>query len=147
MHFTPDPVDTISMHMGLPGTAGNEGNVPYKLSGAGSGLANPMLLNAYVDTAQTNQKGFYYGEFGCIGPDSNSYVGLTGTQIRNLFTQNLLEMKAAGVQLASMWQFNGNNNILNDTGNLGYMLGEIAYVNSQFRAGGMQSTAGVWKRR
>ena len=59
--------------------------------------------------------------------------------------ENLKVMVKSGVQLGTMWQFNGANNVFNDEGKMGTMIQEISKVNDAFRAAGLQDLSGVWE--
>jgi hypothetical protein len=133
-YFTPDPINAVCLHMGTP-----DADFNYQLRGIS--LDYPGLLEQYINVAKSVKKGFYFGEFGCFSEDA-SRVSLTDVQ--NRFPKNLRTMVAAGVQLGSLWQFNGNNNIFNDDGNLGYMFGEISKINDNFKQNGLQDTSGAW---
>ena len=133
-YFTPDPINTICLHMGNP-----DANFSYQLRG--TTLDYSELLTQYMNVAKSEKKGFYFGEFGCFAENANT-VSLADVQHR--FPGNLGTMRATGVQLASLWQFNGNNNVFNDEGILGYMFSEISKVNDYFKNRGLQDTSGAW---
>lgn len=133
-YFTPDPADAVCMHMGTP-----EEGFLYELSD--TKLTNEALLKEYIAIAQSEGKAFYYGEFGNMAADANA---LDPAVVRQLFGENLRTIVKAGVQLGSLWQFNGNNDVFNDDGNLGYMFREISKVNDQFKEAGLQDLTGIW---
>lgn len=125
----PDPVDTLSLHMAMPQ------NFQYTLSD--TTLDYPTLLQEYSNIAKSAKKGFYYGEFGDMGMDG---LGSAGEQVH----RNMQLMMDSGIQLATMWQFNGNNDVFSDEGMLAEMLPEFAYFNDYFREAGLQDTDGIW---
>ena len=133
-YCTPDPTDTVSMHMGC-----QKPDWTYKL--ADKGLTFAELLKEYVNTAKANGKGFYFGEFGDCGvltaANADEFV-------RTNFPIYLETMVKSGVQLATMWQFNGNNDEFTDEGLLSFMLEKIGEMNARFREQGLQDTTGMW---
>lgn len=133
-YFTPDPVDAVCMHMGNP-----QEDFTYELSDAK--LTNEELLKEYVAVAKSEGKAFYYGEFGDMGVLSD----LDSDMVRERTAKNLRDMVSAGVQLGTLWQFNEQNNIFNDEGNLGIIFREISKVNDQFKEAGLQDLTGVWQ--
>ena len=132
-YFTPDPVNAVCMHMGNPAE-----NFIYELSD--TKLTNEELLKEYIAIAKSEGKAFYYGEFGDMGVLS----GLAPVVVKERISKNLKTMVSSGVQLATLWQFNGQNNIFNDDGNLGIIFREISKVNDQFKEAGLQDLTGIW---
>ena len=133
-YMTPDPVDTISTHIGMPLRG-------YAYELADKALSYEELLKEYVNLAKKNKKGFYFGEFGSMAADAST---LDPDLVHEVVPKNLDAMVNAGVQLASMWQRNGNNAFLTDEGNLSYMLAEIQKVNKKFKSMGLQNTDEYW---
>lgn len=133
-YLTPDPVDTISTHIGMPLDG-------YTYALADKTLTYEELLKEYVNLAKKNKKGFYFGEFGSMAADAST---LDPALVQEVVPKNLEAMVNAGVQLASMWQRNGNNAYITDEGNLSFMLAEIQKVNQKFKALGLQNTDDYW---
>lgn len=134
-YLTPDPVDTISMHVGMPLNG-------YTYALADKTLSYEELLEEYINLAKKNKKGFYFGEFGSMAADAST---LDPDLVHEVVPKNLNAMVNAGVQLASMWQRNGNNAFLTDEGNLSFMLAEIQKVNKKFKSMGLQNTDEYWE--
>ncbi len=135
-YLTPDPVDTISCHVGMPPL--NFDDYRYVLSD--KSLSYAELLTAYVELAQKNKKGFYFGEFGDMGV----LTDLNADEVTARTIENLETMVACGVQLGTLWQRNGNNAYVTDEGNLSLILAEIQKVNREFKAQGLQNTEEYW---
>ncbi len=131
-YSTPDPVDTVSTHLAMPAA-----DFLYRLSGAD--LSYEELIKEYVSVAKAAKKGFYYGEFGDVDKNENN-LQLVTEQIQ----RNLRIMVESGVQLATLWQFNGDNNAFNDEGKMGCMFREISKVNDWFQKSGLQDMTDVW---
>lgn len=70
--------------------------------------------------------------------------GLDPVVVKERTSKNLKTMVDCGVQLATLWQFNGQNNIFNDDDNLGIIFREISKVNDQFKEAGLQDLTGIW---
>ena len=135
-YCTPDPTDTVSMHMGC-----QKPDWTYKFKD--KALTFAELLKEYVNTAKANGKGFYFGEFGDCGVLTDAAAdGFVKTN----FPIYLDTMVKSGVQLATMWQFNGNNDAFTDEGLLSYMLAKLEETNAQFRKMGLQNTDDYWKQ-
>ena len=64
--------------------------------------------------------------------------------VRANFPVYLETMVRSGVQLATLWQFNGENDRFTDEGLFSFMLEKISGINDRFRAQGLQDTAGMW---
>ena len=131
LYSTPDPINAVCQHMGMPAP-----DFSYQL--ADVALDYPALIREYVDVAKSANKGFYYGEFGDVGTDEDAVSA--GLRLRD----NMRIMIESGVQLGTLWQFNGANNIFNDEGKMGSMFREITKVNEAFRQEGLQDVRGVW---
>ena len=131
LYSTPDPINAVSNHMGMP-------SPDFVWHLADADLDYESLITEYVKTAKSAKKGFYYGEFGNLGTDEEAEkAGL-------LLRDNMKTMLKCGVQLATMWQFNGANNIFNDEGKMGAMFREISKVNDAFCEAGLQDLSGAW---
>ncbi len=133
-YFSPDPVNTICMHMGCP-------TDDFKYELADASLDNAGLLKQYMKVARDAGKGFYYGEFGDMG----LLADYTPEEVRRRTANNLRTMVDCGVQLGTLWQFNGHNDIFDDADNLGIIFQEISKINDEFKAAGKQDLTGVWE--
>ncbi len=134
-YCTPDPTDTVSMHMGC-----QKPNWTYKL--ADKSLTFAELLKEYVRTAKASGKGFFFGEFGDCGVLTSANAD---SFVKTNFPTYVQTMVKSGVQLGTMWQFNGDNNEFTDEGLLSYMLAELQKTNAQFKQMGLQNTDEYWK--
>ncbi len=133
-YCTPDPANAMSLHMGC-----QRPDWTYKL--ADRELTFADLLELYSRTAKAEGKGFYFGEFGDCGVLT---ADTADSFVRANFPVYLETMVRSGVQLATLWQFNGENDRFTDEGLFSFMLEQISKINDRFRAQGLQDTAGMW---
>ncbi len=134
-YFTPDPMDTISTHIGAP-TA----TYQYVLSDVK--LSFKEVLKEYVKLSRKNKKGFYFGEFGSMVSDA---MTLDPDEVMETVPRYLNDMVSADVQLGTLWQHNGGNGVrLTDEGPLRLILAEIQKVNNKFKSLGLHQTDEYW---
>ncbi len=136
-YMTPQPANVVSFHMGC--TAED-----YVFMLQEEIFTAQEVMELYVEIAKESKQGLYFGEFGDCGP--LTLEGKMEYVVQN-FPRFLNNMVTAGIQLGTMWQFNGENAYISDEGLLSYMLNEVGKVNRQFRKQGLQDTSAAWPEK
>ncbi len=140
--YTPDPIDTMSIHIGR-----NEvGYGDFTCAAWGRTVTYKEYLLECVNAAKKAKEALYLGEFGDLG---EKVFDTSALEENKRYTKQFLDdALAAGVQLATCWQFAFNESdvhqINDDFPLYTYLLGLMQKANQNFTKDGKQDIDGYW---
>ena len=139
-YYHPDPMDTICFHLQHGTLNGNPPAYDLNISRWGRTVTQKQYYQAYVDAGKRAKKAVYFGEFGDFMDMEND------KDMYQQFTKVMEDIRDAGVQIASTWQFyfDGGGQVVSDAGKDGYKLGEISKFNLAYKKAGKQDTSKAW---
>ncbi len=135
-YYTPDPIDTISFHLQF-GTAGSsEPSYLFTVDRFGnSELSCLEYFKAYADAAKQSGKALYFGEFG-------DFLDMESAEdCPEKFRQVAEWVHEAGIQIASLWQFQDYT----DSGTAAKKLDVLSELNLELVADGSQDVSAAWE--
>jgi len=134
--YTPDSVDTVSFHF-QSGSSGAETPsyiLSYPVFAGEDPLTVPGFLESYVQAAKAAGKALYLGEFGDFRDMESA------EDCPEAFRTLCGQISDAGIQIASLWQFQDYN----DSGVGGQKLDILAELNATLKAEGKLYTDVAW---
>ena len=147
--FAPDPVDTMSMHIGngyyYPADKGYSNDT---IDAWGKKVSYLDYLKAYVEAAKKEKKALYFGEFGDLG--DMFFEKENFSQSKQKIREVMDAINTAGIQLASVWQFafdeTSTRRVRDDGGLYSYSLSQIQKENQAFQGAGRQDVKAYWEK-